>query len=97
MARQTYYVARDTKHPLYKTRMLTAGQGIELDAGTARLYRQLGVEITDEKPRKAAKVEAPKVEEAEVVEAPKAETPVAEATPKAGAKARAKKKAPAKK
>ena len=56
MARQTYYVTREQKHPLYHTRMLKAGP-IELDAGAARLYRQLGVDLSDEAPRRAAKVE----------------------------------------
>lgn len=66
MARQTYYITRDVRHPLYKTRMLTAGEGIDLDASAARLYRQLGVVMTDEKPRRkvgeptAGTVEAPK-------------------------------------
>ena len=54
MARQTYYSTREQKHPLYRTRMLTAGQELVLDAGAARLYRQLGVEMTDQKPRRAA-------------------------------------------
>lgn len=54
MARQTYYVTREQKHPLYQTRMLKAGP-IELDAGAARLYRQLGVDLSDEAPNLAAK------------------------------------------
>lgn len=53
MARQTYYVTREQKHPLYKTRMLQAGP-LELDASAARLYRKLGVELSDEAPRRAA-------------------------------------------
>lgn len=59
MARQTYYVTREQKHPLYQTRMLKAGP-IELDAGAARLYRQLGVDLSDEAPKRAAKAEEPR-------------------------------------
>lgn len=59
MARQTYYVTREQRHPLYRTRMLQAGP-LELDAGAARLYRRLGVELSDEAPKRAAaKAEAP--------------------------------------
>jgi hypothetical protein len=54
MARQTFYVTRDMKHPLYKTRMLTAGQQLDLDASAARLYRQLGVDMSDEKPKRGS-------------------------------------------
>lgn len=57
MARQTFYLARDVKNPLYKTRMLQAGP-IELDASAARLYRKLGVELLDEAPRTARQAEA---------------------------------------
>lgn len=57
MARQTYYVTREQKHPLYKTRMLQAGP-LELDASAARLYRKLGVELSDEAPRRGAPVRA---------------------------------------
>lgn len=53
MARQTYYVTREQKHPLYRTRMLQAGP-IELDASAARLYEKLGVELSDQAPKRAA-------------------------------------------
>lgn len=53
MARQTYYLAKDVRNPLYKTRMLQAGP-IELDASAARLYRHLGVELSDEAPKRTA-------------------------------------------
>jgi len=49
MARQTYYVTREQKHPLYKTRMLQAGP-LELDASAARLYRRLGVDLSEQQP-----------------------------------------------
>lgn len=55
MARQTYYVTREQKNPLYRTRMLQAGP-IELDASAARLFRKLGVDLSDEAPRKAAQI-----------------------------------------
>lgn len=61
MARQTFYLAKDVRHPLYKTRMLQAGPH-ELDASAARLYQRLGVELSEEAPKKerpAPKVEAP--------------------------------------
>jgi hypothetical protein len=89
MARQTYYVTRDQRHPLYRTRMLTAGQELPLDASAFRLYRQLGVELSEDPPRKAAPI--PTTEEvltAEVVEAPK---------PKAAPRKRTTRKARAKK
>jgi hypothetical protein len=69
MARQTYYVTRDQRHPLYRTRMLTAGQSLELDSGAAALFGKLGVELATEKPSKTAPI--PTTEEvlaAEVVE-----------------------------
>lgn len=56
MARQTYYVTREQKHPLYRTRMLQAGP-LELDASAARLYRRLGVDLSEEAPKRAAKVD----------------------------------------
>jgi hypothetical protein len=74
MARRTYYITRDQRHPLYRTRMLTAGQELPLDASAFRLYRQLGVELSEEPPRKARAAPVPSSEEvlaAEIVEAPK--------------------------
>jgi hypothetical protein len=68
MARQTFYVTRDMKHPLYKTRMLTAGQPLDLDASAARLYRQLGVDMSDEKPKGKAIPTVKQVLTAEVAE-----------------------------
>lgn len=62
---KTFYVTRDMKHPLYRGRMLRAGEPLELDGPAARLYRQLNA-ITDEKPK------AKRVEEAPKAEAPKA-------------------------
>jgi hypothetical protein len=61
MATKMFYVTRDMKHPLYRGRMLKAGEPLELDGPTARLYRQLKA-ITDQKPRRA---KAEPVEEVE--------------------------------
>jgi hypothetical protein len=78
MARQTYYVTRDQRHPLYRTRMLTAGQELPLDASAFRLFRQLGVELSEEPPRKSKAAPVPTTEEvltAEVVEPAKPRKP----------------------
>jgi hypothetical protein len=91
MAHRTFYVTRDQRHPLYKTRMLTAGQEITLSASAARLFGQLGAELSEEAPKRAAKVEAPQpVEEAAPAPAP---TPKAEAPEPTAKKAPAKRKA----
>jgi hypothetical protein len=52
MATKMFYVTRDMKHPLYRGRMLTAGEPLELDGPTGRLYMRLNA-VTDQKPRKA--------------------------------------------
>ena len=49
MAQQKLYATRDFKHPRYSTRMLRAGDPVELDGPTARLYTALGA-VTDKKP-----------------------------------------------
>lgn len=89
MARQTYYLAKDVRHPLYKTRMLQAGP-LELDASAARLYRRLGVDLSEEAPKRAA----PKIsaEEKTAIQEPVATTLEEHEAPKPAAK-----KAPAKK
>jgi hypothetical protein len=66
MATKMFYVTRDMKHPLYRGRMLKAGEPLELDGPAARLYKQLNA-ITEQKPRRA-KAE-PATEEAPVVAA----------------------------
>jgi hypothetical protein len=70
MARQTYYVSRDQRHPLYKTRMLTAGQPLELDSGAAALYERLGVEMATEKPKGRVIPTVDEVAEAPATRAP---------------------------
>jgi hypothetical protein len=76
MTRQTYYVTREQRHPLYRTRMLTAGQALELDSGAAALYRKLGVDMADEKPKGRARPLAEPAEEPKAAprQAPKATT-----------------------
>lgn len=86
MARQTYYVTREQRHPLYKTRMLTAGQGLPLDASAYRLFRQLGVELSEEPVRKAKAAPVPTTKEvlnAEVVTEPAKRAPRKRTTRKA--------------
>jgi hypothetical protein len=58
MATKTFYVTRDMKHPLYRTRMLRAGDQLELDGPTARLYRALNA-VSDAPPAKAKAETAP--------------------------------------
>jgi hypothetical protein len=58
MATKTFYVTRDMKHPLYRTRMLRAGDQLELDGPTARLYRALNA-VSDAPPAKAKVETAP--------------------------------------
>lgn len=53
MAIKTYHVLKDMRHPLYRTRMLRAGQPLELDASTANLYKRLNV-IGDDPPAEGA-------------------------------------------
>jgi hypothetical protein len=60
MAMKTFYVTRDMKHPLYRTRMLRAGDQLELDGPTARLYRALNA-VSDEPPAKAKVAATPPV------------------------------------
>jgi hypothetical protein len=57
MATKTFYATRDMKHPTYRTRMLRAGDELELDGPTARLFERLGA-ISPTKP-KGAKVAEP--------------------------------------
>jgi hypothetical protein len=58
MATKTFYVTRDMKHPLYKTRMLRAGDQLQLDGPTARLYTALKA-ISLEAPARAKVATAP--------------------------------------
>lgn len=87
MARQTYYVTREQKHPLYRTRMLQAGP-LELDASAARLYRRSGVDLSEEAPKRAAPAAkpAPVIDESlrstvETVPTPEAPKPAAKKAP----------------
>lgn len=92
MATKTFYVTRDMKHPLYKTRMLRAGDELELDAPTARLYRALNA-VSDAPPAKAKAETAP-----EATVAPPQETAAAtNPDPKRAARKTAKRKTAGKK
>ena len=86
MVHRTFYVTREQRHPLYKTRMLQAGEELTLSASAARLFSQLGVDMSDEAPKKAR---------AAVAETPApAEQPAPDPSPEPKPTAR---KAPAKK
>lgn len=68
MATKQFYATGDFR---YGTRMLRAGDPVELDAPNARLFAALG-KITDQKPRQAPPVRAPLVEEEKVaIKAPR--------------------------
>jgi hypothetical protein len=65
MATRTFYATRDMKNPTgYGTRMLRAGDPVDLNGPQARLYKALGV-ISPTKPTKAD-LAAPQVEAAVV-------------------------------
>jgi hypothetical protein len=58
MVAKTYYAARDMRHPIYRTRMLKAGDELEISGPLGPAFVKMG-HITEEKPRRAApKVEA---------------------------------------
>lgn len=59
MATKTFYVTRTIKHPLYATRMLTAGQELPLSGSAERLFRKLGVGLSEDAPRRAQTATAP--------------------------------------
>jgi hypothetical protein len=60
MVAKTYYAARDMRHPIYRTRMLKAGDELEISGPLGPAFVKMG-HITEEPPRKAA----PKKAEAE--------------------------------
>jgi hypothetical protein len=53
MATKTFYATRDLKNPSYGTRMLKAGDPVELDGPKSRLYLALGA-VTATKPKVVA-------------------------------------------
>jgi hypothetical protein len=91
MATKTFYATRDLKNPSYGTRMLKAGDPVELDGPKSRLYLALGA-VTPDKP-KALKGSGG-LHEALTGETPTAPTGLAAALP--AAKPAAKKAAPRK-
>lgn len=70
MAVKTFYATRDLKNPSYGTRMLKAGDPVELDAPKARLYLALGA-VSPTKPR-VAKAVVPAMTTETAPDAPKA-------------------------
>jgi hypothetical protein len=67
MVAKTYYAARDMRHPIYRTRMLKAGDELEISGPLGPAFVKMG-HITEEKPRRAP---TPKVDaEAPVEEQP---------------------------
>ena len=56
MATRTFYATKDMKNPNYGTRMLKAGDPVELDGPKGRLYQAIGA-VTTEKPKRAKPVE----------------------------------------
>lgn len=92
MARKDYFVAKDTPHPLYRTRMLTAGVPIPLDLSAARLYGKLGVQLSEEAPRRAAPKPAGESAVAMATRATEAATPAPKKPAPKRKKAAAKKK-----
>jgi hypothetical protein len=57
MATKTFYATRDLKNPSYGTRMLKAGDPVELDGPKSRLYLALGA-VTATKPKRISAVSA---------------------------------------
>ena len=56
MATKRYYATRDLKNPGYGTRMLRAGDPLDLDGPKARLYLALGA-VTETKPKAPPKID----------------------------------------
>ena len=96
MATKTFYATRDLKNPSYGTRMLKAGDPVELDGPKSRLYLALGA-VTADKPKGSNKVVGGDVysPSAEFKPAPVAKA--TEAPKKPAPRKRAKKRATAKK
>jgi hypothetical protein len=93
MAMKTFYATRDLKNPSYGTRMLKAGDPVELDGPKSRLYLALGA-VSPTKPKGQAAQATPNETRAEAG-LPPIETP---AKPKTTPRKRAtKKRATAKK
>jgi hypothetical protein len=100
MATRTFYAIKDMKHPTYRTRMLRAGDELELDGPTARLFTRLGV-ITPDKPKRPATGNTISVNAAPAAQVTIDPTPVKTTAPavapKAAPRKRTKKRATAKK
>lgn len=66
MATKRFYATRDLKNPSYGTRMLKAGDPVDLDGPKARLYLALGA-VTATKPKAAPKIDETLRSEVETV------------------------------
>jgi hypothetical protein len=53
MADRTYYATKDFKHPIYRTRMMRAGDELTLGYPLGPLYEKLGA-VTADKQKKVA-------------------------------------------
>lgn len=61
MVSKTYYATRDMRHPVYRTRMLKAGDEMEISGPLGPAFLKMGI-ITDKGPKKAAPKAEPKAE-----------------------------------
>lgn len=52
MVAKTFYATRDMRHPVYRTRMLKAGDEMEISGPLGPAFVKMGI-ITDEKPKRA--------------------------------------------
>lgn len=57
MAIKTFYATKDMRHPTYRTRMLRAGDPVELDGPNGRLFTAIGA-VSEEAPRTLARPDA---------------------------------------
>jgi hypothetical protein len=81
MVAKTFYATKAMRHPIYRTRMLQAGDVVEMSGPLGPAFLKMGI-LTDKAPRRAApKVEATPAE-------PKAEAKAEAPKPKAKAAAR---------
>jgi DNA uptake protein ComE-like DNA-binding protein len=60
MVAKTYYATRDMRHPIYRTRMLKAGDEVDISGPLGPAFAKMG-HLTEEKPRRA-KAEPAKVD-----------------------------------
>lgn len=81
MVAKTYYATKDMRHPIYRTRMLKAGDEMDISGPLGPAFAKMGL-ITDVKPKR---VKAPAAEEVRVtneVKVADVPKPVAKPAPK---------------